>query len=110
MQTHFSFRYLPRNTKVVYYPSKQLRSYYSKPFPVNDNLQNVLTFYHNTALIPEELAHNIQTIPVKDMEYLTSVFKMPAIVILTAYCDVKTSDEINEVYFVRQQLYKEQIP
>lgn len=97
----YNFKYPHRSVSYAYYPQKQMRSYYTIPFPskFHDN-QNVLAFYENPSLIPQEHSHNINKMPLQDVKYLANVFKMPAVVILAVYCDMQDQEEVHDVYFI----------
>lgn len=97
----YNFKYPPRSLSYAYFPQKALRSYYTIPFPskYHDN-QNVLAFYENPALVPEEYANQINKMPLQDVKYLANILKMPAVIVLASYCEIDNRQEVQDVYFI----------
>jgi hypothetical protein len=83
-------------------------TYYTIPFlSKSQENRNVLTFYKHEILIPKDHQNHIKRCELDDVKYLTSLLKMPAIIIMNQYCDLHMQDEITELYFVNQQVYKD---
>ena len=108
MYTNYVFRFPSKKLNHVYYPSYQKHTYYSVPFlSKSQENRNVLTFFKHEEFIPEDHKNNIKKCDIDEVKYLTSIFKMPAIVVMNQYCDLISQDEVTELYFLNQQVYKD---
>lgn len=106
MQVNYLFRYPNKRLQYVYYPTKHTRSYYSIPFPSTHDNGNVLAFYQAPELIPQDISHNIEKIPLTDVTYLSTVLKMSSVIVLNHYCNVQSNQETMEVYYINHKNHK----
>ena len=108
MYSNYVFRFPSQKLNHVYYPSYQKHTYFSVPLiSKSQENRNVLTFYKHKHLIPDNHKNNIKKCDLEEVKYLTSILKMPAMVVMNQYCDLSLQDEITELYFMNQQVYKD---